>query len=100
MVVALAAWRTWHLLALDDILDRPRRYVTRLGDWREDGDTVPADYRQGIAEFLECPYCFGAWIACAWVVAWAVWPEGTWWAALPFAVSAAVIAVAHWLSSE
>ena len=30
LLLSLAAWRVFHLLAEDDILDRPRRYVTRL----------------------------------------------------------------------
>ena len=63
LIIGLAVYRLWRLLAEDDILDRPRRYVLRLGaDWQKDGDPVPDDYRSGLADFLTCPFCFGAWI--------------------------------------
>jgi hypothetical protein len=77
VLLGLAAWRAWHLLALDDITDRPRRYVT--------------NERDGLLDFIECPYCLGFWVALLWVAAFAVWDTGTLWLALPFAVNAAVI---------
>jgi hypothetical protein len=86
VLLALAAWRVWHLIALDDLTDRPRRYVT--------------DGRDKLLEFVECPYCLGAWSAFAWVAAFAIWPDETPWAALPFAVSAGVIAAARVMSSD
>jgi hypothetical protein len=86
VLLALAAWRIWHLIALDDITDRPRRYVT--------------EGREKLLDFIECPYCMGFWVALGWVVAFAI--EGTWtvWAALPFALNAVVIAVSHWLTAD
>lgn len=100
LLLALAAWRVWHLLAQDTILDKPRRYVTRLGwDWHED-DNVPDNYRFGLAEFIECPYCLGFWIALAWAAFFSAWPEGATWTALPFALNAAVVVVNHWLSDR
>ena len=87
VLLALAAWRVWHLIALDDLTDRPRRYVT--------------DGRDGLLEFIECPYCLGCWIA--WRVGGRVRGlagTGTLWAALVFAVSAGVIAMSHWLTSD
>ncbi len=36
----------------------------------------------------------------AWVVAFSIWDTGTLWAALVFAVSAGVIAMSHWLTSD
>jgi Protein of unknown function (DUF1360) len=86
LLLALAAWRVWHLLALDDITDRPRRHVTAN--------------REKLLDFIECPYCLGFWIALAWVVFYAVWPVGALWAALPFALNAGLIATAHWLSDR
>jgi hypothetical protein len=86
VLLALAAWRIWHLIALDDITDRPRRYVTQG--------------REKLLDFIECPYCMGFYVALGWVVAFAV--DDTWalWAALPFAVNAGVIVVAYWLTAE
>ena len=101
IVLALAAWRVWHLFAEDTILDRPRRYITRLGkDWQEDGDKVPDNYRLGVGEFIECPFCLGFWVALAWVVFYAIWPEGAVWTALPFALSSVVVVVNHWLTAD
>ena len=84
--MALAAWRVWHLIALDDITDRPRRYIT--------------DGRDKLLDFIECPYCSGAYVAGAWVVAYALWDEGTMWAALVFAVNAGVILANYWLNKD
>jgi hypothetical protein len=86
VLLALAAWRIWHLIALDDITDRPRRYVT--------------EGRDKLLDFIECPFCMGFWVSLSWVGAFALWGEGTTWAALPFALNAVVIAMAHWLTSD
>jgi len=86
-LLALAAWRTFQLLADDEILDIPRRYVTgRMSEYWKD--------------FLLCPYCFGFWIAIAWWAAWQLWEHGTLVVAVPFALSAGVIGAAKILSSE
>ena len=101
LLLSLAAWRVWYLLAEDDILDRPRRYVTRLGSkWEKEGDPVPPGYRIGLANFLTCPYCFGAWVALGWWGAWLIWPHGTLVAAVPFVLSAGVVGAAKALSSD
>jgi len=86
VLLALAAWRVWHLIALDDLTDRPRRYVT--------------GGRDKLLDFIECPFCLGFWIALAWVCMYAITPGGATWAALPFALNTVVIALNHWLSSE
>jgi len=86
VLLALAAWRVWHLIALDDITDRPRRYVT--------------DGRDKLLDFIECPFCMGFWVALAWVGAWAVDDEVTGWVALPFAVNAGVVFVNYWLNKD
>jgi len=89
LLLALAAFRTWRLLAEDDILDRPRRYVTRLGrEWQEEGDTIPADYRMALGKFIGCSWCLGLWVALAWWGAWQVWAFGTEVTAVPLALSA------------
>lgn len=83
VLLGLAAWSIFHLLAHDDILDKPRRKVLRLGmEWQKDGDPFPADYRIDWALFLTCPYCAGFWIWAGWLVAWWIWPAGV----LPVAV--------------
>ena len=93
ILLAAAAWRVFYLLGEDDLLDRPRRYVTRLGKaWQNEGDTVPSDYRLRLGKFLQCPNCLGFWVTLAWWGAWEVWPTETLIAAVPFMLSAAVVA--------
>ena len=75
-LLALAAFRVWKLVAEDTLLDRP---LARLREW----------------EAVTCPWCSGAWIAGAW---WASWywlsPHWTLVAAVPFALSTTVAALA------
>ena len=85
-MLALAAWRTFQLLAEDDILDGPRRHVT-------------AKLSEKWQDFLSCPYCLGFWLAVVWWVGWQIWPHETLVFATPWALSAGVIAAAKVLSS-
>ena len=86
-LLGLAAWRVFQLISADDILDRPRRYVTaRLSEQWQD--------------FISCPYCIGFWIALAWWGAWEKWPHGAVVVSAPLALSAGVIAGARMLSSD
>jgi len=83
LLLGLASWSLFHLLAHDEILDKPRRKVLRLGDeWQEVGDPFPDDYRIKWGRFLTCPYCAGMWIWAGWLIAWWIWPAGV----LPIAV--------------
>jgi Protein of unknown function (DUF1360) len=77
LVVALAGWRTYRLLASDAILDRPRAWL--------------AEERPLVDDFVACPFCLGFWVAFAWTLLYAGWPEGAFWIALPFAFSAALV---------
>lgn len=100
-LLALAAWRLFHLIAHDDILDRPRRWALRLSPtWKKEGDATGEKYREKWAAFITCPYCAGFWIALAWWGAWQVWGHGTLVAASVFAINAGVIAAQRVLSSE
>ncbi len=76
VLLALAAYRVWRLLALDTITDSVRHRFVR------------ADSKQ--EEFLQCPYCFGLWVTLAWWLAWVAWPHWTLVVAVPFALSALV----------
>lgn len=78
VLLALAAYRCWWLVAQDAILNR----------WRERA----FGRRPGLLEeFVGCPFCAGAWIAVGWWSAW-YWASPHWVtvAAVPFALSAAV----------
>jgi len=65
LLLSLASYRVWRLLAEDSILDGIRRRLLRLGDWtEEDGEAnLPEEYHDKIADFVSCPYCFGFWIS-------------------------------------
>ena len=90
VILALAAYRIWRLLAEDVILDIPRRWVVRLPqDWVE-GAAIPYTYRARLAEFINCCWCFGAWISIAVWIAWQINPHWVTIFMVPFAVSSAV----------
>jgi len=81
VLLGLAAWRTWHLIAKDDLTEPVR-------------DRLPERFD----DFIECPFCLGAWLALGWVAAFAAWSDGVVWAALAAAVASVPPLVNHWLS--
>lgn len=82
-LLALASWRTWTLFASDKILERPMdAFYRRLR---------PQERRTFWREFVECPRCFGAWVALAWFLGWLAFPTEATIFAIPWALSAAVI---------
>ena len=87
VLLALAAWRVFQLIAEDEILNGPRRYVTGKLDEKWE-------------LFIECPYCAGFWIALAWWAAWQVNEKWTLIVAVPWALSAGVIGASKILSSD
>lgn len=94
LLLAFGTFRIWRLLADDKILEKPRRWLVRLGpDWREEGDPVPENYREYLAVFLMCPWCLGFWLSLAIWGAWQVWPHITEVAMVPFALNAAMALV-------
>ena len=101
LLLALAAFRVYRLIGEDEILNRPRRWLLRLGnDWKQQGDPVPDNYRAKWGTFITCPWCAGFWISVAWWVAWLIWPGWTLWAATPWAISGVVALVAKNLDRE
>lgn len=106
VLLSLAGWRIWHLLAHDAILDRPRRKVLRLAkDWSSEakpgtpGSDPGDDYRLEWAKFLTCPYCAGFWIGALWWLGFQVDEHWTLVVATPFAISAGIVA-AHKLLTQ
>lgn len=79
LLLALLSWRVFFLLGHDDILDRPRRYVTSKSRWLKD--------------LIECPFCLGFWVAGAMYAAW-LSTLGEW----PSTASDAVVAVGFWFA--
>lgn len=100
-LIVLASSRVWRLLAEDTLVDRPRRWLLRIGpDWQEEGDQLPEDFREGWAKFVTCPWCLGAWTVVAWWVAWLAFGDWALVAATPWAASALVGVIGAYVSSE
>lgn len=101
VLLALAAWRLFHLIAFDDVLDRPRRHVTRLNKtWRQEGDATGEQYRSGLAGFITCPFCLGFYVGVGVWGLWLVFPTETLFIAFPLALNAGLIGAQRILSSE
>lgn len=77
VLLGLAAYRTWRLIALDSVIDRWRQPVLRR---------VPEKLHEGIV----CPFCFGFYFAVAWWLFWLCSHRWSLVAATPWALSAAV----------
>ena len=85
VLLVLLAYSVWRLIAEDDILDRPRRWLVRLPrDWKQSDDParpkpLPKDYRENVALFLNCPWCAGAWVSLlvyiGWIAVLGEWPD-------------------------
>jgi hypothetical protein len=89
VLLGLASYRTYRLIAKDVLLDIPRGWLVGLGGWKE-GQPVPRGYRTGLAEFLVCPWCIGFWVGFAWWFAWLHDHRAALVAATPFAISTVV----------
>lgn len=105
LVLALAALRTWRLLALDTLpvlvwlRDRAVGYAPQTGPVGPiTADIRPVTARPLLAEWLACPWCSGLWIAAGWYAAWAETPRDTLYAACALAMSSAVGVAQHFLS--
>lgn len=86
VLLALAAWRVFHLLAEDTILDRPRERF------------APEESKREL--FIRCPFCAGFWIAVGWYMFWWWEPKPTLAIASVFALSAVAPVLEALLSSR
>ncbi len=80
VLLSLASYRTWRLLAEDTILEPIRSKV------------APAESKR--SEFLACSACFGFWVGAGWWLAWVAWSKWSLVIAALFAISALVILAA------
>lgn len=101
LLLALAVFRVYRLIAEDTILNRPRRYILRLDKkWKKEGDPTGDRYRTEWALFITCPWCLGFWLSIAWWVAFQITEKWTLVAATPWAISALVALTAKNLDKE
>lgn len=62
LLLSLAAYRAWRLIAEDDITEGIRRWFCGLPrNWK--GGDFPKGYREKWALFINCPWCAGAWVS-------------------------------------
>lgn len=90
LILTAAAFRIWRVIAVDVILERPRRFIARLPYNWEEGQPIPDNYRNGFAEFLLCPWCLGFHVCLVLWLCWLIFPTETLFVSTPFALSAAV----------
>jgi hypothetical protein len=88
VLLALAAYRAWRLIGIDDITAGLRDRV--IGRTLYETGSDPDAYRPTLDKLIGCPWCLGAWIALAVTAAWWAAPHWTLIVCVPFAVSAAV----------
>ena len=85
VILALAVFRLYRLIAEDDILDGPRDRLL---------DKFAEERLEKLDKLITCPWCLGFWLG---VIVWGFWllsPDWTVGLALPWALSAAVAFVA------
>jgi uncharacterized protein DUF1360 len=91
-LLALAAFRSWRLLAQDTfppIMKARAWAVGYRGEVFTYGESRPLVARETLAEWIQCAWCSGLWLAAGWYGAWLLWPRGSIYAAAPMALSAA-----------
>lgn len=95
VLLALASWRLWRLLAQDDLLPLLSLRNRVVGAVWSPAAGVWLFDRPVLAHFLQCAFCSGWWIALGWWGAWSAEPHWALVVAVPFALSAVVGLVAH-----
>lgn len=99
MLLALAAFRIYRLIAEDVVLDRPRAWILRLGGWKE-GQPTPRGYRAKLGEFLTCPWCAGFYVSCVVWLCFSWQPHITLIVSTPFALNALLALTAKNLDKD
>jgi hypothetical protein len=92
LVLALAAWRTYRLISLDDL-----PLLVRIRNWlvgaEFHGSRPPTFKRPTLADWLSCGWCSGLWWSVGWYAAWLEQSRYTLYAAAPLAINAAWMAL-------
>jgi hypothetical protein len=105
VLLALAAFRIYRLIARDTLTEPIREAITypdaasvaladdaRLEVVGE--DEQPKAWRVYLSTLVRCPWCAGFYVSGAWWAAWVVWPRFTLFVAVPWAISAVVALLA------
>lgn len=87
VLLSLASFRIWRLIAVDTVTEQIRYRITRTDEYLKGN---PAEYREKLDEFISCPWCFGFWIVLAWWGLWQVWDQAVYVMSVPLALSTLV----------
>lgn len=90
IVLTLGTFRAWRVVSADTlpILVKWRWWLLKPEVVDADGEVLVYG-RPLLAEWLECPYCSGAWFSVAVYLLW-LWTPDVLYVATPLAISAAV----------
>lgn len=113
VLLSLAAFRVYRLVARDTITEPVREAVTypddatvELGEKPSEvtihkggvvvlgPDEQPKTWRVYLSTLIRCPWCAGFYVSVAWWAAWWAWPRPTLFLAAPWAISAVVAMLA------
>lgn len=89
VILTLGTFRLWRIIAADTlpILVKWRDRLLDLEFENREGEKIYD--RPLLAEWLECPYCSGAWVSAGVYLLW-LWTPDVLYVATPLAISAAV----------
>lgn len=90
VILTLGTFRLWRIIAADTlpVLVRAREWLLKPIVYNEDNEADIYD-RPLLAEWLECPWCSGAWLSVAVYLLW-LWTPDVLYVATPLAISAVV----------
>jgi len=89
VVLTLGTFRLWRIAAADTLPILVRFRDRLLGYEWTNADDEKFYSRPLLAEWLECPFCSGAWFSVAAYLLW-LWTPDVLYVAFPLAISAAV----------
>lgn len=96
-VLTMAAFRLVRLVGWDKLTRGFRERLCRMAEREGHTYTGGKPYRQGVHEWITCPWCMGAWVTGAWWLAWLAWPSAVYGLSVPLAAMALVGLIAKTL---
>lgn len=93
VLLGLASFRIWRILAVDTVTEPVRDLVFRQAEYDAGNE---AGYRFKLDEFVSCPWCFGWWVVLTWWGVWQLWGHAIYVLSVPLAISTAVGYLARW----
>lgn len=96
VLLALAVYRIWRILGLDDMPG-----LVAMRNWLAGASELGGVWtfrRRWVADLISCPWCLGWWLSLAAAGCWFLDARVTLLAAIPFALAAIVGALGHFLN--